>query len=180
MACNKLLLVTALAVVSFCCVHAVRYNNPTIGGVAMDYCLGFATGCGQDAANEYCRRKGYSGGAKTFGALRLSSGRTRVLSNNAICDTSFHVCDTFSYIDCKGSGRFINPTINGQPLDGCASFESGCKNEAADGFCQLKGYSRASSFAKKALTSGTTLTLDGALCDTTVHGCGTFSYIQCV
>lgn len=41
-----------------------------------------------------------TGGATGFSeAKRLAGGRTRIITNGAICDTRYHVCDTFSWID---------------------------------------------------------------------------------
>jgi hypothetical protein len=42
--------------------HAVRIINPMVNGYALDWCREYARDCGEPAASEFCRSKGYPGG----------------------------------------------------------------------------------------------------------------------
>ena len=119
------------------------------------------------------------GAAGYGGPVRLSSGTTIVPKSGAICDTRFHVCDTFSYVDC--GTRYTAPTYKGVQLDWCLDFASDCGQAAADYFCKTKGSTGAAAFdGPVPLNSGTTiLPKSGAICNTNYHGCDTFRSIDC-
>jgi hypothetical protein len=75
----------------------VRFNKPMAGSRRLDYCLGYATGCGKPAANYYCQSKGYD---EAVGFKIASNvGKTRILKTGQKCSNS--ECDGFKFIDCE-------------------------------------------------------------------------------
>ena len=77
------------------------FTNPKQGGNRLDWCLGWSTGCGADAANAWCKTKGFAGGASNFTIAENigASSPTRLLSTGAICDQAY--CDGFADITCE-------------------------------------------------------------------------------
>jgi hypothetical protein len=76
----------------------VTFFDPEVGGIRVDYCLHFATDCGQPAANAFCVRNGFqyaSGFDVDFGV-----GHTVILG-----DTGSQCvnpgCGGFRFIDCQ-------------------------------------------------------------------------------
>jgi hypothetical protein len=78
-----------------------RFTRPTLNGLRVDYCLGaFSQGCGDPAANEWCRRKGLSSAAsykieKAPNAYRLGDG------SRDNCPGPLGGCDVFSEVVCR-------------------------------------------------------------------------------
>jgi hypothetical protein len=119
---------------------------------------------------------------KALWPVCLCAGTTIVTSNSATCDTDLHQCDTFAYIDCdSGSQTFSSPLYKGLALDWCLTFEQSCGQAAADFFCKVNGFSQAASFQGPVRLNGgkTVLPKSGAICNTDVHGCDTFSSVTC-
>jgi hypothetical protein len=73
------------------------FAAPTINGTAVDLCLNWGTGCGAPAADEFCRRQGFS--ASTEHTVQNDAPPTLVLGDNLVCDGAF--CDRFSAITCR-------------------------------------------------------------------------------
>jgi hypothetical protein len=75
----------------------VRFSNPKAGSRRLDWCLTWATGCGEPAADFYCQKKGYeeSVGFK----IAENIGKTRILKTGQKCTEPS--CDGFKYIDCQ-------------------------------------------------------------------------------
>ncbi|MEZ5776106.1 MAG: hypothetical protein R3D33_15785 [Hyphomicrobiaceae bacterium] len=76
---------------------------------------------------------------------------------------------------------FNSPSINGSRLDWCRSWASDCGQPAADAYCQLKGYERATGFAMDADIGGHSPTRiisnPAQVCSD--PNCDGFSYINC-
>lgn len=145
-----------------------------------DWCKYFERSCGAAAANEFCRKKGYSEASSYRG--RSNVAKTLTVGNHAVCDRNYHRCDSFASIECKRTTcRIYSPYYRNQPLDWCKFFESQCGKPAADRFCQLQGYSEAKDYRKRAYTgSAETICIGNhAECDPRHHGCDTFRYITC-
>lgn len=80
---------------------AQRFDKPAIGGVPLDGCLTWAKDCGKPAADEFCKRNGFTrstGHGITSGAVP----RSIVITSGKICETgkNWPYCGAFTYIDC--------------------------------------------------------------------------------
>ena len=76
------------------------FNNPMQGTNRLDWCYDWGTGCGAQAANAWCRAKGFSSASAYAEAPDIGAQEpTRLISTGAVCDQSF--CDGFRYITCK-------------------------------------------------------------------------------
>ncbi len=78
------------------------FNNPTIEGYRLDWCLHWATQCGKPAADAWCKRKmgkadGYAKQWKEAIDIGASSP-TYVMGDKKICNQKF--CDGFQWITC--------------------------------------------------------------------------------
>jgi hypothetical protein len=69
------------------------FDRPKVGGVALDWCVSWATQCGQPAADGFCRTQGYQ---RSIGYLTYSAGRTSVAGQ--LCEGDF--CGGFLRIEC--------------------------------------------------------------------------------
>jgi len=78
------------------------FNNPTIEGYRLDWCLRWGTQCGKSAADAWCSRKmgkadGYA--KKWKQAVDIgASFPTYVMGDKKICNQQF--CDGFQWITC--------------------------------------------------------------------------------
>jgi hypothetical protein len=74
-----------------------EFPAPLINGAGVDACLHWGTECGDAAANEFCKRQGYS---QTSGySYKVDSPPTLILGDNAICKDAG--CDRFAAITCR-------------------------------------------------------------------------------
>ena len=78
-----------------------RFDDPSLGGLPLDHCLRFGSGCGKPAADAFCQSKGFSR-SKSFGEELVRSTRT---PTNELCDQSFAperapFCGRLTYVDC--------------------------------------------------------------------------------
>jgi len=80
---------------------STTFSNPKQGGNRLDWCLNWSVGCGADAANAWCKAKGFAGGASSFTMAENigASSPTRLFATGAVCDQDF--CDGFSKITCE-------------------------------------------------------------------------------
>jgi hypothetical protein len=76
---------------------AYYVENPMMGGVALDYCLTWATDCGKPAADAYCRAAGYA--AATNFTPRPRAGQTYVIGSGQVCNGDF--CTAFASVTCQ-------------------------------------------------------------------------------
>jgi hypothetical protein len=148
----------------------------------LDWCLNWSSECGQPAADNFCRRRRYTG-ARDFDA-DPNIGRsepTRVAGSNQVCDQAF--CTGFKYITCFGpiphDRVFANPEWKGNRLDACLHWGSECGQPPADAFCRNQGFSSAFHFALDAEPSAVPTRLIGTdqVCDK--NFCKGFQMIIC-
>jgi hypothetical protein len=78
--------------------EGTKYHDPLVDGVALDYCLEWGSGCGEPAADAWCRARGYAG-ASSF-EVRTAAPPTRIFSSGRICDMVF--CDRIISLTCIG------------------------------------------------------------------------------
>jgi len=72
------------------------FSPVQVGGVTMDYCLSFATTCGQAAADEFCRRQSFTRAASFDWSYTRP---TRTLGSGETCDQEG--CGGFTRITCE-------------------------------------------------------------------------------
>lgn len=159
---------------------ATRIHSPKWHGYALDWCKNFEGQCGQPAADLYCQKYGYNK-SSGFQIEPAVSVQTMTVGQNAICNPSVHRCDSFAYIDCEETQKTFNyPVYNGYRLDWCRQFETGCGAQAANLFCQKKGFVQSVAFARQNQLSVQTMTVgSNAICNPAFHVCDGFSYITC-
>jgi len=157
------------------------FNNPMQGGNRLDWCVNWATGCGKQAADAWCASKGYQNATNFSQAPNIgASSPTRLIGTGAVCDQGS--CDGFSQITCfkPGAVAFNNPKYNGNRVDWCLNWATGCGQQAADAFCQWKGLSHAVNFTEApdiGASTPTRLMGTGAICDQGF--CDGFAKITC-
>jgi hypothetical protein len=78
---------------------AKLFFKPKFQGKRLDWCSGWANGCGQPAANAFCSYKGFNQALNFKKATNIGlTHPTRVISTGAVCDQGF--CDGFKRIKC--------------------------------------------------------------------------------
>jgi hypothetical protein len=75
----------------------IHYEEPMAGKRRLDWCLTWATDCGQAAADYYCDSQGHTKAVKFKQAIGL--GKTRLLKTSQKCTGP--QCTGFEYIDCE-------------------------------------------------------------------------------
>jgi hypothetical protein len=73
-----------------------RFVDPRINGKMVDRCLNWGENCEQPAADNFCRRKGFSAAA-TFEYANLRP--TLVVGDDKVCDEDY--CQGFTTITCR-------------------------------------------------------------------------------
>ena len=73
---------------------------------------------------------------------------------------------------------FINPTINGIPLDRCVTWGSNCNEPAASEFCRSKGFARATEWKWSGMKK-TIIQSNRQICTSAMSLCGGFTRIVC-
>ena len=169
------------------------------------------------AANLYCQRSGYDRATYFLGpipanstvAMRLTvAGKPRPVWNTTEgvmerCEAKGgKTCSAFRMVYCIREKMFVNPTVDGKPLDWCAITKDGkkeCGKEAASAFCVRNGFSHGAwAWNGPAATETTyaegypkpykvdTVSLDasdskspGKVCNSKQEECKTFSSINC-
>jgi hypothetical protein len=159
------------------------FFKPKFGGDRLDWCLNWGVGCGKPAADAFCINKGFKKSANFSKANNIGNfARTRLISTGAVCDQGF--CDGFKKITCTKPApvakTFFKPKFQGNRLDWCVNWATGCGKPAADKYCQIKGFNKSINF-KKANNIGqskpTRLIGTGAVCDQGF--CDGFKRIRC-
>jgi hypothetical protein len=75
------------------------FQYPKYQGNRLDWCRDWSVGCGQDAAEAYCKSKGFAHAADFAEDSDIgASSPTRLIGTGAICDQDF--CDGFESITC--------------------------------------------------------------------------------
>lgn len=148
-----------------------RFENPRVNGQVVDRCLNSGANCEQPAADNFCRQNGYAGAVY----FRIEYTRpTLVVGDNKVCDDK--TCQGFTAIACANERRFDEPQISGRAVDRCLSWGDHCEQPAADYFCRLNGYARATRF-RVANMRPTMVAGDGKVCDEGY--CQGFTTITC-
>jgi hypothetical protein len=76
------------------------FSYPKYKGNRLDWCRDWAVGCGQAAADVYCKTKGYAHAVDFSEDNDIGgSSPTRLIGTGAICDQDF--CDGFQSITCS-------------------------------------------------------------------------------
>lgn len=162
--------------------YTKTYNQPMHGGKRLDWCVNWAQGCGKQAADAFCKAKGFD--KTTAFSIDHNIGQsspTRLIGTGAVCDQGF--CDGFKKVTCQKTvqtANYYKPMWNGDRLDLCLNWGQGCGKPAADAFCQKKGFAKSNGFTIDhdigAMTR-TRLISTGAVCD--MNFCDGFKKITC-
>ncbi len=75
------------------------FVKPKQQGMRLDLCVNWGEGCGQPAANAFCKAKGWDHAASYAVANNIGQFvPTRLIGTGAVCDQDF--CDGFKVITC--------------------------------------------------------------------------------
>jgi hypothetical protein len=158
------------------------FSSPKQGGNRLDWCLDWSTGCGAPAANAWCKARGFDKATGFTQAPDIGASQpTRLIGSGAVCDQGF--CDGFAKITCATDGgtTFLKPKQGGSRLDWCLNWASGCGADAANAWCNAKGFAGGASSFSIAENIGaatpTRLLATGAVCDQAF--CDGFAKITC-
>jgi hypothetical protein len=183
----RLAIVTLSAVMTFSAMPAGAaeqdFAKPKQGANRLDWCYDWGVGCGKQAADAWCKAKGFEESSVFAIASDIGANQpTRLIGTGAVCDQAY--CDGFTHITCKTSTpqkmTFNKPKIQGNRLDWCYNWATGCGSMAANTFCASKGYAAATGFAMAAdigANQPTRLIGTGAVCDQ--QFCDGFKFITC-
>ncbi|OAN84515.1 hypothetical protein A8B78_06555 [Jannaschia sp. EhC01] len=170
-------------------VVGTRYDFPRVNGELVDWCVTWATNCGQGGADYFCQSQGH-GNASSW--ERFPGQRTLVLGSNQICPGG---CDALRDVVCTpGAGaavpapapappppptlmsqRFELPRVNGELVDWCVTWATNCGQGGADQFCRRQGFSHASHWER--YPGQRTLVLgDNRIC---ASGCDALRAVTC-
>ena len=146
------------------------FVKPKIGIFRLDWCKVWAGQCGKPAADKFCQTKGFTQSNNFEEAVDIgASTPTVVISSGQQCADP--VCDGFTFITCEkpdaaplpppapppgpapgGGGAdertYFKPKIGSYRLNYCETKGSGCGQDAADAFCDARGYDEASDFVQ--------------------------------
>ncbi len=86
--------------------EGVKFVDPKVDGMPLDYCLEWGSECGKPAADAWCRARGFAA-ASAF-EVRTGSPPTRIFSSGRICDMVH--CDRITSLTCVGGERGNRPT----------------------------------------------------------------------
>lgn len=78
--------------------NATRFDWPKVGGLALDWCFTYGHGCGQQAADAFCKQKGFSN-ASSFDGYDTTPNKTYIIGSGKNCEGAH--CGTFKSIDCS-------------------------------------------------------------------------------
>jgi hypothetical protein len=161
-------------------------KKPVWKGYALDWCLNWGEGCGQAAADKYCKSGGYEK-AVNFSKWEDLGKPTRLIGSNQVCDEEF--CDSFKHITCQKADydddeeeqvqikRYNKPLVGKRRLDWCRDWGQNCGQPAADYYCQSEGHTKAAAYEKADNLWKTRLLKSGQKCDG--ENCAGFAYIDC-
>jgi hypothetical protein len=121
------------------------YSNPTWWQdyYRLDWCLNFGSQCGQQAAENFCHSRRWTGVLDFAPDPNIGSSQKTITGGSyKVCDQSF--CTGFKYITCYGhifyDRVFANPAWHGHLLDVCLRGDSDCGKPAADAYCRQEGF----------------------------------------
>jgi hypothetical protein len=147
------------------------FAKPKQGPYRVDWCYKWGTLCGQPAADRFCQSKGFVSATDLVEDVNIGSlTPTIVQGTGQVCNGPD--CDGFTYISCQkpdlpappppmpppgpppggGGGDdtqlFYKPKIGGLRLNYCTANGMGCGQDAADAYCDMKGFEDASDFTQ--------------------------------
>jgi hypothetical protein len=165
------------------------FDHPQYKKLALDWCYGWATECGQHAADAWCVKQGYES-ASHFTKWENAGEPTRIISSNQICDEAG--CSSFTEISChkadkaasdgyddedKGPVHYEYPMAGKRRVDWCYEWATDCGKPAADYYCKVNGQDHAVDFKIDENISKTRILHSGQKC--TDPECDGFKYIDC-
>ncbi len=132
------------------------FPEPKSRGYRVSRCITEGKGCGNKAADEFCRLEGYRSASK-YERWR-DAGPTIRLGNQQICNK--RSCDAIKNVQCSyappkdGSNDnrerlFREATYRGYPVSRCLYEGRDCDQYAADEFCRISGYREAVDWRRK-------------------------------
>lgn len=77
--------------------HISDFQSPRLYGYPIDWCRGWGTGCGHDAALQFCQIKGFTRLVNYQMKRRLN--KTLMVGNLSLCNRQS--CDGFHWIRCS-------------------------------------------------------------------------------
>ncbi len=143
------------------------FVKPKIGIFRLDFCRVWAGECGKPAADKFCQTKGFTQSNNFEEAIDIGAATpTVVIGTGQQCAAP--TCDGFTFVTCEkpdapppgpppapppgggGSGgiekTYNKPKLGGYRVNYCETKGIGCGQDAADAFCDAKGYDDASDF----------------------------------
>jgi hypothetical protein len=143
------------------------FAKPKAGPFRIDWCYLLGSQCGKPAADRFCQSKGFVQSNDFEEAVDIgASTPTIVQGTGQSCAAPG--CDGFTYVTCEkpdapppppppppgGGGAnertYYKPKLGGYRVNYCETKGIGCGQDAADSFCDAKGYDDASDFAQSA------------------------------
>ena len=152
------------------------FPKPKAGPFQIDWCYQNGTLCGKPAADHFCQSKGFVQSNDFVEAVDIGLATPTVVQGTGqVCNAAF--CDGFTYVTCEkpdappppppgppppapppgggGSGgdqhEYFKPKLNGYRVNYCETKGGGCGQDAADSFCDAKGYDDAADFEQSSL-----------------------------
>jgi hypothetical protein len=151
------------------------FPKPKAGPYRVDWCFQWGAACGQPAADKFCQSLGYVNATDFDQAPSLNTlvppVATIVQGTGQVCSaaTGAPHCDGFAQITCTrpdlpappppmpppggGAGgpdtiykNFLKPKYHGKRLGYCENPGGGCGQDAADSFCDAKGFDDAANY----------------------------------
>lgn len=167
---KRLLVLALFLMVSAIGAHAEEktFPKPKQGPYRVDWCYQWGVQCGQPAADRFCNSKGFVSSNDFVEDANIGSlTPTMIQGSGQVCNGPD--CDGFTYITCKkpdfpmppppmpppgpppgGGGDdtkiYFKPKIGGVRLNYCLANGKGCGQQAADAFCDMKGFEDASDY----------------------------------
>ncbi len=189
--------------------HAVEQDfvKPKVGIFRLDWCKIWGGQCGQPAADKYCQSKGFVHATNFEEAVDIGATTpTVIIDTGQQCGAP--TCDGFTFITCQkpdviplppppmpiplpppggGGGPppgddthlYKKPKVGGSRLNYCQTKGQGCGQDAADAYCDAKGYDDAADFTQSppAPPGATRYIGNGKLCKGPI--CYAFTSILC-
>lgn len=165
---NVFFLAFATLFLSFTSAQAAEQDfvKPKVGIFRLDWCKVWAGQCGKPAADKFCQTRGFTQSNNFEEAVDIGASTPTVIitSGQQCADPG---CDGFTFITCEkpdaapppppgpspggGGGderTYFKPKIGSYRLNYCETKGSGCGQDAADAFCDARGYDEASDFVQ--------------------------------
>jgi hypothetical protein len=161
------------------------FTKPKLFDRRLDWCLNWGAECGRPAADNWCKRKLFTGARDFEADPNIGRSEQTLLSgSNQVCNQSF--CTGFKFITCYGRIPWKrtrqNPVWKGYRLDLCLTWGTNCGKPAADAYCRNQGFSDSFYYVADSDQSLTNTRLIGTdqICDKNFwNRCRGFGMIVC-